>query len=198
MRYTAGEMVRSPSSPVAQPSGTPAETATERLLAAVNELAQNVRVLIDVVDQVREDLSWLTRNGVPHQPINVVVHRMPLLASGARDDSSLELSMAPWPVRDPTADTLSDEQVRAAVIDDVVQRLAEPLGQLAQEQLNSLLSVMDHAHREVLQAIRAPRTAPPQESVAPKASQRRTRQKSAPPPAAKAPTDPPAPRGQLF
>jgi hypothetical protein len=67
-----------------------------------------------------------------------------------------ELSLAHWPVRDPTADTLSDDQVRAAVIDDIVQRLAEPFGALAQEQLNILVTVIDHAHRELLQANRQP------------------------------------------
>lgn len=204
------------------PTGTPNETAADRLQAAVEELAQNVRVLTDIVDELREDLSWLTRNGVPHQPVTVLVHRMPHVArkgsNGSTEPSggSLELSFARWPVHDPTVDTLADDQVRAAVIDDIVQRLAEPLGELAQEQLNILVSVIDHAHRELLKAIRQPQaTSPANElatSASPHAKPRRRRTKP-PPPEPVAPTnpvstmasvapitavEPPPPPGKLF
>jgi uncharacterized coiled-coil protein SlyX len=134
------------------------ETPVDRLQATVEELSQNVRVLTDVVDQVREDLRWLTRNGLPHQPLHVLVHRMPLEPS-ATGGGSVELEFAALPPRDPTAD-LSDEQQRAAVIDELVERLAEPLGELAQEQLNALLSVMDEAHREVMETIRGAKPPP--------------------------------------
>ena len=192
-------MIRGKSSPSARPNGTQDETAADRLQAAVDELAQNVRVLTDVVDELREDLSWLTRNGVPHQPVTVVVHRMPHVAAKGSEDSaetsgsSLELTLAHWPVRDPTADTLSDDQVREAVIDDIVQRLAEPLGELAQEQLNVLVSVIDHAHRELLKAIRQPQAASPAEepatSESPHTKPRRRRTKPSPPEPV-APTNP--------
>ena len=119
------------------------ETAADRLQAAVDELAQNVRVLTDVVDQIREDLSWLTRNGVPHQPLTVIVHRMPLVAPRRAKKKSFDISVLSLPVRDPTAETLSDDELRNAAIDRIVERLADPLGQLAQEQLNMLLSVLD-------------------------------------------------------
>ncbi len=167
-------MTRGKSSSSVRPNGTPDDTAADRLQAAVDQLAQNVQVLTDIVDELREDLSWLTRNGVPHQPVTVLVNRMPHVAAkgsnGSKESSggSLELSLAHWPVRDPTADTLSDDQVRAAVIDDIVQRLAEPLGELAQEQLNMLVSVIDHAHRELLKAIRQPPAASPAQEPATK------------------------------
>ena len=221
-------MTRTKSSPSARPNGTPDETTADRLQEAVDELAQNVRVLTDIVDELREDLSWLTRNGVPHQPVTVFVHRMPCVAAKGESAStessggSLELSFARLPVYDPTADTLSDDQVRAAVIDDIVQRLAEPLGELAQEQLNILVSVIDHAHREVLTAIRQPRATPPAEELATSESshvkprRRRTKQPSSEPVAQTNPvstvasvapitaveptasTEPPPPTGRLF
>lgn len=221
-------MTRGKSSPSARPNGTPDETAADRLQAAVDELAQNVRVLTDIVDELREDLSWLTRNGVPHQPVTVLVHRMPHVAAKESNGStqssggSLELSLAHWPVRDPTADTLSDDKVRAAVIDDIVQRLAEPLGELAQEQLNILVSVIDHSHRELLKAIRQPPAASPaqepasREPSSTKARRGRAKQppfepeapsNSAPSVAPVAPitgvestasTEPPPPTGRLF
>jgi hypothetical protein len=118
-----------------------------------------VRVLTDVISQVQEDLSWLTRNGVPHQPVHVLVHRMPHVTAGEGSDDSFDVSIRSLPIFDPTAETLADEQLRSAVVDRIVDQLAEPLGQLAQEQLNALLSVMDHAHREVMQAIRNPKLA---------------------------------------
>jgi len=168
------------------------ETPVERLQTAVDELSQNVRVLTDLVDQVREDLSWLTRNGVPHQPLHVLVHRMPLDPQNARE-GSLEISILSLPPRDPTA-ILSSEEQRSAVIEEVVQRLAEPLGELAQEQLNLLLSVMDHAHREVMQAIRG--TRPTTDAVEQPKTRRRTQ--STPVPIAPARAESPPPSGQLF
>jgi hypothetical protein len=60
-RYAVRYLPRRSSSPPAVSNETPAD----RLQAAVEELARNVRVLTDVVDEIREDLSWLTRNGMP-------------------------------------------------------------------------------------------------------------------------------------
>ena len=178
-------------------SSAPEETPADRLQTTVEELSQNVHVLTEIVDALREDLSWLTRNGMPHQPITVIVHRMPhVVGEGTRD--TMELSFAQLPDRDPTADTLSDDQVRAAVIDEIVERLTVPLGELAQEQLNVLLSIFDHAHRDVLQAIRKPQTIPPEE-LAPKKPRRRKRKEE--PTAAvvqSVPQEPPPPHGLLF
>lgn len=180
------------------PPAVPTETAADRLQAAVDELAQNVCVLTDVVDQLREDLSWLTRNGVPHQPVHVLLHRMPHVTAGEGSDGSFDISLRSLPTHDPTAEFLSDHRLRDVVIDRVVERLAEPLGQLAQEQLNALLSVMDHAHREVLQAIRSPHVATPQKgSVSPKRRPRKTDQPLPAAPMAE-PAEPPPSRGQLF
>lgn len=180
---------------VSSSSTTPDETPAERLQATVEELSQNVRVLTDIVDALREDLSLLTRNGMPHQPIKVIVHRMPRVA-GEGSRWSPELSFAQLPDRDTTTATLSNHHLRAAVIDDIVERLAVPLGELAQEQLNVFLSIIDHAHRDVLQAIRKPQTIPPNVPV----PKKRVRKKKKPT-AAVAPSvrqEPPPPQGLLF
>ncbi len=178
-------------------SGRPDETDADRLQTAVDELAQNVRVLTDIVDRLREDLSWLTRNGVPHQPITVLVHRMPRVSAGEGGRGTLELSLVRWPVRDPTAETLSDDQVRAVVVEEIVQRLAEPLGELAQEQLNALVDVIDHAHREVLHAIRTPRSTEPEQPAPAKSRGRKSKQPAAPV-TPTIPVEPPPPSGHLF
>ena len=182
---------------VSSSSTAPEETPADRLQATVEELSQNVRELTDIVDALREDLSWLIRNGMPHQPITVIVHSMPRVA-GEGSRGSPELSFAQLPDRDPTTDTLSDDQVRATVIDEIVERLAVPIGELAQEQLNLLLSIVDHAHRDVLQAIRRPQTVAP-EKLAPKKPRRRKMNEE--PTGAvvpSAPQDPPPPPGLLF
>lgn len=174
------------------------ESPTDRLQAAVVELADNVRVLSDIVNQIREDLSWLTRNGLPHQPLSVLVHRMPLLPDGERREGSFEFSLLSSPVRDPTAETLSDDSLRAAVVDQIVERLAEPLGQLAQEQLNALLSVLEDSHRQVLQAIHDPKSVESPEARQPSPPARRTKKAAAKPTAPTPPADPSPPKGKLF
>lgn len=179
-----------------------AESPADRLQASVEAIADGVRVISDIVEHIREDLSWLTRNGIPHQPLHVLIHRMPLVSDGESGDGSFEFSLVSPPARDPTVETLTDAQLRAAVIDQIVDRLAEPLGHLAQEQLNSLLSVLDDSHRQVLQAIRDPRSV--QSPQLPPSSQRarKKRNSQVKPTAASAPmnppADPPPQKGKLF
>jgi hypothetical protein len=185
---------RSPLSPA-----LPTESPADRLQATVDAIADDVRVVTDIVDQIREDLSWLTRNGLPHQPLTVAVHRMPLLPD--KEQGAFQFSLLSPLVRDPTV-ALTDEQVRMSVIDQVVERLAEPLGVMAQEQLNQLLGVLDHSHRQILRAIRSPQ---PPESIAPTPTRTSRKRKPAEKPgattgtptAANPPEPPPAP-GQLF
>ena len=54
-------------SDVWQPPHTLQPQLLERLTDAVNRLADEVRVVRDVLDETREDLGWLTRNGLPNQ-----------------------------------------------------------------------------------------------------------------------------------
>jgi len=180
---------------------TSAETPADRLQTAVDELASNVRVLADIVGEIREDLSWLTRNGMPHQPLVVQVQRMPRVPAG--EAGSFEFSLLSLPVNDPTAETLSDDQMRESVVDDLVDRLAEPLGQMAQEQLNMLMSVLDRAHRDVLQAIRSPQSLGLTGQHSPKPETPRTpnSEKARAPLSSQSsspPVESPPPPGQLF
>lgn len=142
-----------PTPRAARPSSPPPEAPAERLQATVDDLSQNVRVLTDIVGQLREDLSWLTRNGLPHQPLHVIIHHVPRTADST-DRASFQIALANQGQDDPTA-ALSDEQLET-LTDQIVEQLGEFLGEVAQEQLNVLLSGMDHAHREVMKAIRFP------------------------------------------
>ena len=177
-------------------SATVNETPADRLQATVEDLSQNIRVLTDIIDAIREDLSWLTRNGMPHQPITVIVHRMPgAVEEGSR--GTMELSFAHLPERDPT-ETLTDEEVRKAVINDVVQRLAEPVGEVAQQQLSSLVSTLDHAHRNVLEAIRGGKTSHAEEPAPKPTRQPKKKPVKKAPVAAAVPPEPPPLPGRLF
>lgn len=55
---------------------------TQELRREFAELKDHLRVLIDVLDGVREELQWLTRNGLPlqerHLPASPVLKRMAL------------------------------------------------------------------------------------------------------------------------
>lgn len=181
-----------PSRNTASPAVPTTDSPAERLQDAVTGLSQNVRVLTDIVDQIREDLSWLTRNGVPHQPLHVLAHSIPVGLAAKPDSVQLSIFAAPNP--DPTA-ALTDDQQRSSVINQLVEQLSVPLGELAQEQLNALLGIMDHAHREILTAIRSPSTASSKpKSKQGKESRPRSKLKSPPVEA----TEPPPPAGQLF
>lgn len=173
-------------------SAVVSETPIDRLQATVEELSQNVRVLTDIVELIREDLSWLTRNGMPHQSLHVLVHSLPKVSE--TQSGSVQLSVLTAPNPDPTA-ALTDDRQRSLVIDQLVEQLSVPLGELAQEQLNALLGIMDHAHHEILTAIRNPSTASSKpRSKQRKDSRQRSKWKSAPVEA----TEPPPPAGQLF
>ena len=58
------------------PSANSAEK-TDALIESVDLLSAEVRCLREVLDEVREDFSWLTRNGLPIRPVeHVHVRRM--------------------------------------------------------------------------------------------------------------------------
>ena len=177
-------------------SATVNDTPADRLQETIEKLSQDIRVLTDIIDGLREDFSWLTRNGMPHQPITVIVHRMPGVAEeGSR--RTMELSFSQLPERDPT-ETLTDEEVRKAVINDVVQRLAEPVGEVAQQQLSSLVSTLDHAHRDVLEAIRGGKTSHAKEPAPKETRQPKKKPVKKTSVAAAILPEPPPPPGRLF
>ncbi|MBI1314485.1 hypothetical protein GC176_24600, partial [bacterium] len=57
----------------------PNEETENPVADSVDRLTAEVRVLRDVLDEIREDFSWVTRNGLPVQPvIHTRVKRMAL------------------------------------------------------------------------------------------------------------------------
>lgn len=48
-----------------RPSSTPAPDEIAELREEMTSLKDHIRLLVDAIDEVREELSWLTRNGLP-------------------------------------------------------------------------------------------------------------------------------------
>ncbi len=157
----------------------------ERLTDVVGKLAEEVRVVRDVLDDIREDLSWITRNGVPMRSIeHTRVLRMARdpLAPDARDH--LELRTYTLEPHGPT-------EISPKVFDELVSEIAEAVTVIGQEQLNMFLMALDDARAKLLAAIK---TTPPQPT------ERETNATSEPPLAAQtavAATEIPE-RGRLF
>ena len=145
LRYPFQQMPpRKASSPPAQ-----AELPVERLCDAVSDLTQHVRVLLDVLDEVREDLSWITRNGVPGgRPIEhtrlIRMARDPL-APDARDH--LEF-------RTYTLEPHGPSPIAPEVFESLVSEIADAMTVVGQEQLNMLLTALDDARTKLMAAIK--------------------------------------------
>ena len=66
----------------AQSASAPATNETAELRMEIASLRDHVRLLVDAIDEVREELSWLTRNGLPsREPLPLV----PILKQMALD-----------------------------------------------------------------------------------------------------------------
>lgn len=132
------------------PSRATDDQETDRLLEVVDQLQQQAGVLIDLISDVREDLSWLTRNGVPHQPLLIRVERMALDPLAKDWGDRLQISViSPNQRRFP--DLTGDDS--SGRVTGLVERLADPLGQVAPQQLAVLTSLIDRFKHEILQAI---------------------------------------------
>jgi len=145
LRYAFRQMTpRKASSPPTQ-----AELPVERLCDAVSDLTQHVRVLLDVLDEIREDLSWITRNGMPGgRPIEhtrlIRMARDPL-APDARDHLELHTYTLEPHGRSP---------ITPEVFESLVSEIAEAMTVVGQEQLNMLLTALDDARTKLMAAIK--------------------------------------------
>ncbi len=175
-------MKKSPSTPV---SASPRQQQVERLTEVVGRLTDEVRVVRDVLDDIREDLSWITRNGIPSHPVQhtrVVRMARDPLAPDARDH--LEL-------RTYTLEPHGSSEISPKVFDELVSEIAEAVTVIGQEQLNMFLMALDDARAKLLAAIK---------TTSPKPIERETNALSEPPVAARtavAATEVPE-RGRLF
>ncbi len=137
------------SSPATAPA-SPRRQQAERLTDVIEKLADEVRVVRDVLDDIREDLNWVTRNGIPGRPIqHTRVTRMardPLTPDAA---SHLEL-------RTYTLEPKNSAGISPEVFDELVSEIAEAMTVVGQEQLNMFLTALDDARAKLMAAIRQP------------------------------------------
>lgn len=147
----------------------------KRLTDAVNRLADEVRVVRDVLDDVREDLGWITRNGIP----------------GRASEHTQLLGMARNPLSPHANERLVTQTTTSAdsasSFDELVAEIAEAVTVVGQEQVNLLLAALDNARAKLLAAIKTPSVDLEPETTAAASEQR-----------VPIPADKPSKPGQLF
>lgn len=149
-------------------------------------LTEVVRVLIDVLDDIREDMNWITRNSIPgDRPIEhtrlVRMARDPLAPEARRH---LEL-------RTYTLGPHGSPVVMPEVFETLVSEIAEAMTVVGQEQLNMFLTALDDARNKLMSAIKAPLSKPVENQATPQPP-------SSPLPSITTPHSEPTERGRLF
>jgi hypothetical protein len=124
-----------------------AETSTEQLAAAVVELAQTVRVLNDLVQETREELQWIARNGVPHQSLTVRFEPTQGMPPSATDGGTYQFKVVSNG-GSPSAAPATIEEVH-----ELFEWLGEHFTALHQEQLNLIVQAQEGVQKRLLAAI---------------------------------------------
>ena len=157
------------------------EEEHERLVTSVDRLASEVRLLRQVMDEIREDFSWVTRNGPPVQSIeHVHVKRMALDPCADDWGEHLEIERTTY---DPGS--LRSKSPTAPVERETADDLKTAFETIAQGQLEVIIAALDSVRTDVLTALKQsggqakPATLPPM------------------PPSQQEPQTPPSP-GKLF
>ena len=153
----------------------------ERLTDAVNRLADETRVVRDVLDEIREDLGWVTRNGIPgRQGEHTQLVRMARDPLSPNANDRLEVSTSRLSPSSLTG--LSETR-----FDELVSEITEVIAVVGQEQVNLLLTSLDEVRAKLLAAIKTPSVDPIPEATTAASEQR-----------VPIPTDKPSKPGQLF
>ncbi len=127
----------------------------ERLTDAVNRLADEVRVVRDVLDETREDLSWITRNGLPHPPtVHTQLVRMPVDPLSQDWNERLEF-------RRFSSGASPNSQIASEQMEELVSEIAEVVTGTGQEQVNLLLAALDDMRTKLVAAIKSSTDEPP-------------------------------------
>ena len=130
-----------------KPESAPVEDPNP-LAESVDRLTSELRVLRQVLDEVREDVSWVTRNGLPVRPVEYsCVKRMALDPCAEDWGEKLVVERSTY---DPRMSTPLGSQA----FDRVVEELEQTLEAVAQGQLEVVLVALDGVRAELLKAIR--------------------------------------------
>lgn len=163
-------------------SAVPAEA--NPLRESVDQLTAEVRVLREVLAEIREDISWVTRNGLPIQPVEHVVVRQMALDPCAKDWGDrlvVERHVS-------SAGSLLDSNV----LEHVAADLKATFEAIAQGQLEVVLTALDGVRGQLISAIKRP-----EQAVAPSTSLAAEAQTPESAPTPPQPSEKP-PKGRLF
>lgn len=154
------------------------------LRESVDKLAAEIGFLREIMDQIREDLCWVTRNGLPVQPIEHVVVKQMALNPCAKDWGDRLV------IERHTSQAFSP--LDSGVLDHVAADLKTTFEAIAQGQLEIVLTALDGVRGQLLSAFK--RTEPavaPTLSLTPEAD-------TAVPASDPAPSHEKPPKGRLF
>lgn len=130
------------------------------LALAVDRLTGELAMLRQVLDEIREDFSWLTRNGLPVQPIeHVHVKRMALDPCADDWGERLEIERSTYHPRGAASPLDSDS------LDHIADDLKVTMEAVAQGQLEIVLTALDGVRAEILTVLRRRRSDPAGESA---------------------------------
>ena len=128
----------------------PVSADTDALTDSVDRLTGELRVLRQVLDEVREDFAWVTHNGLQVTPVEYTcVKRMALDPCAEDWGEKLVVERSTY---DPRTATPLDSQS----LDRVVEDLERTFEAVAQGQLEVVLVALDGVRAELLKAIRKP------------------------------------------
>lgn len=135
---------------------------TDPLATSVDRLTAELTILRQVIDDLREDFSWVIRNGIPVQPIeHVVVKRMALNPLAGNWNELLQVERF----------TTSLESELSPLNPDALDRIADDLKTtfeaVAQGQLEVVLLALDGVRGEVLSALKRRSDPAPSTDAAP-------------------------------
>lgn len=154
------------------PAHTPA--SSDALAEAVGRLTSELANLRQVMDEIREDFSWLTRNGLPVQPIeHVHVKRMALDPCADDWGDRLEMERSTYYPRGAAS------PLDSVALDQIADDLKTTFEAVAQGQLQVVLTAFDGVRAEILAALKR-RRGEPRMDVATAASDSAPSQSSSP------------------
>ena len=118
------------------------------LADSVDRLAGEVRVLRNVLDEIREEFSGVTQNGLPVKPVEYAcVKRMALDPCAEDWGEKLEIVRSVY-------DSRTGSPLGLRSLDRVAEELERTLEAVAEGQLEVVLTALDGVRAELLKAIR--------------------------------------------
>ncbi|HQX49581.1 MAG TPA: hypothetical protein PLY87_10705 [Planctomycetaceae bacterium] len=131
-----------------KPTAPVAAEESGNLSASVDQLIGEVRLLRQVLDEVREDLSWVTRNGLPVQPaehVHVKSMARDVTAADWNDRLVIERTMLHPPERLGGLGSLE--------LDRLIAELRSTVDTLAQGQIEPVLNALEEVRKALLEAM---------------------------------------------